>query len=245
MIALLDGDIYAYRVGYTTNEVDLAIAIWRLDEMVSNTLDEVGATAHKIYLSDSEGNFRRTLFPAYKANRTAAKPKWLEELKEHLIVHWGASISFGQEADDELGIEQSREWLMEHSFDSSGPYAYDETIICSIDKDLLQIPGRHYNFVKKEFQEIQDGTKFFYTQLLTGDVVDNIKGVEGIGKVKAAKILEAASDEESLYGAVRTTYEKHYGEEGLKLMLVYGQLLKIRTQKDELWTFPVVDIPLA
>lgn len=240
MIALLDGDIYAYRVGYTTNEVDLAIATWRLDEMVSNTLDEVGATAHKIYLSDSEGNFRRSLFPAYKANRTAAKPKWLEELKEHLIVHWGASISFGQEADDELGIQQDKD--PEYHWSGSKIHT---TIICSTDKDLLQIPGLHYNFVKKEFQEIQDGTEFFYTQLLTGDVVDNIKGVEGIGKVKAAKILEAASDEESLYGAVRTTYEKHYGEEGLKLMLVYGQLLKIRTQKDELWTFPVVDIPLA
>lgn len=239
MIALLDGDIYAYRVGYTTMESPLGIAIYRLDDMVSNTLDEVECSDYKIYLSDSEGNFRVKLFPEYKANRTAPKPKWLEELKEHLIVKWGASISFGQEADDALGINQDNGYPL---YDIP-PEIFD-TVICSIDKDLLQIAGNHYNFVTKEWKLVQpqDGLKWFYTQLLTGDVIDNIKGVKGIGKAKAAKILEKASTEEEYFLSVRDTYEKKYGEDGIKMMLVFGKLLKIRTEVNEEWTFPSLDI---
>lgn len=225
MQALLDGDIYAYRVGFTTNDIDLHLALWRLDEMVRNTLEEVQADDFKIYLSDSEGNFRLKLYPAYKANRVQPKPKWLEELKEHLIVRWGASISLGQEADDDLGIHQDI-----------------DTIICSIDKDLLQIPGNHYNFVKKEYTFIADGTKWFYTQLLTGDVVDNIKGVVGIGVKKAEKILAGCTEEDSLFEATREAYQTGYGESGIHLLSLYGKLLKIRTEKEELWSFPKLDI---
>lgn len=236
MIAILDGDIYSYRVGFTTNDVDLGIALWRLDEMVSNTLEEVKATQYKIYLTDSEGNFRAKLYPAYKANRVQPKPKWLEELKEHLIVNWGASISLGQEADDSLGIEQEKNWI----------YFQNQSVICSIDKDLLQIAGHHYNFVKKEWKYVTstEGRKWFYTQLLTGDVVDNIKGVSGIGIKKAEKILTGCTEETSLFEATREAYERGYGEAGISLLSLYGKLLKIRTIKDEVWTFPKLDIQL-
>lgn len=229
MIALLDGDIYAYRVGWTTEDVDINIAKWRLDEMVSNTLDEVGADGFKIFLTDGEGNFRRKIYPEYHVKRVKPPPRWLEELKEHLIVKWNASISFGQEADDALGIHQ-----------------VGDSIICSIDKDLLQIPGHHFNFVKKEWAYIlkSEGTKWFYTQLLIGDPIDEIKGVEGIGKAKAAKILENAGTEEEIFDAVRASYEKRYGECGLTLMLLYGKLLKIRTKVNEEWSFPKLDIQL-
>lgn len=236
MIALLDGDIYCYRVGYTSNEIDFNLARYRIDESIQNTLNDVKADSFYIYLSDSGGNFRLQYCPEYKANRTQPKPKWLEDLKEHLIVNWKASISFGQEADDALGITQC--YYMQKTLD---PYA---STICSIDKDLFQIPGNHYNYVKKEFTYMNSfpALKWFYTQLLTGDVVDNIKGVEGIGKAKAAKILEKAVSEESLFGAVRETYEKFYGEEGIPLMLKYGRVLKIRQQEEELWNFPTLDI---
>ena len=228
MIALLDGDIFCYRVGYTSNDIDLNLAKYRIDESIKNTLNEVSATEYRIFLSDSENNFRLKLYPEYKANRTQPKPKWLEDLKAHLITEWKASIAFGQEADDAMGISQQE-------------YG---TTICSIDKDLLQIPGNHYNFVKKEWTVVfpEDGLKWFYTQLLTGDVVDNIKGVEGIGTKKAAKILESKENEVSLFETVRDTYEKFYGEEGIKLMLMYGRVLKIRTRKDEVWNFPKLDI---
>ncbi len=60
----------------------------------------------------------------------------------------------------------------------------------SIDKDLDMIRGWHYNFIKdkKYFIDDQQAIKHFYTQILTGDRVDNIIGLRGIGPKKAEKI---------------------------------------------------------
>ena len=241
MIALLDGDIYTYRVGYTTEQETLDVALWRLDEMVQSTLDEIDTSEYKMYLTDSENNFRRKIYPEYHANRKQPKPKWYSELQEHLIVNWKAEIAHGQEADDALGIEQT---LNHQRYMWTGDRPV--SIICSIDKDLKQVPGAHYNFVKKQESHVtkQEGLKYFYTQLLTGDVVDGIKGVEGIGVVKAEKILMACETEESLFDAVAKTYEQKYLENGWVLMSLYGKLLKIRQIKDEVWQIPKVDIEL-
>jgi 5'-3' exonuclease len=72
------------------------------------------------------------------------------------------------------------------------------TVICRIDKDLLQIPGKHYNFVKKITQEValDQGLKFLYMQSLIGDRSDNIIGVAGLGPVKAERALAELLPEE-------------------------------------------------
>jgi 5'-3' exonuclease len=103
----------------------------------------------------------------------------------------------GCEADDMLGVRQC-----ELSCDS------DESIICTIDKDLNMIPGSHYNFVKKERYVVtpEDGIRFFYYQMLIGDTTDNIKGVVGIGKQKATKLLDRCSTEGEYFDAVRDAY---------------------------------------
>lgn len=219
-IALLDGDIFAYRVGHTTNNETFDIAKWRIDDMISATLEEVQADSYELYLTDPEDNFRRSLSVFYKANRTQPKPVWLEDLKEHLIVKWKAQFAVGQEADDALGIAQSQ--------------YEDSSVICSIDKDLKQIPGHHYNFVKKEWSFIDKfvGLYNFYIQLLVGDVADNVQGVQGIGPVKASRALEKCKTEYEMFEVVRKLYN-----DDTRLLLT-GQLLKIRTYEGELWQFP-------
>ena len=69
-------------------------------------------------------------------------------------------------------------------------------VIVSLDKDLKQVPGLHYNFVKKEFDTVtpQQGLINFYTQFLVGDTSDNIRGCTGIGPVKARKAFEELGD---------------------------------------------------
>lgn len=55
-------------------------------------------------------------------------------------------------------------------------------IICvSLDKDLLQIPGWHYNFVKEEQRFVSpfDGLRSFYGQIIAGDGADNIPSFDG------------------------------------------------------------------
>lgn len=190
MEALLDGDIFAFRVACTTENDNEAIAVYRVNEMIENTLAEVEASEYKLFLT-SPDNFRKQIYPEYKANRTATKPKHLQFLRDYLVESWQGTVASGMEADDYLGIHQN-----------------ESSIICSIDKDLLQVPGKHYNIVKKEFYEVDEETGFrnFYTQLLTGDTSDNIKGIAGIGPVKAKKALAEATNEYEMFCIVRDMY---------------------------------------
>jgi 5'-3' exonuclease len=74
--------------------------------------------------------------------------------------------------------------------------------------------------------------KFFYTQLLTGDTADNIKGVKGIGPKKADKILDGLVAEADLYKAV----EEHY--ETLDELIENARLLWLRRFEGQMWEPP-------
>ena len=217
MLALLDSDIVAYRCAATAENNEEWIAVARTKELVEQILHEVGADSYKLYLSGAN-NFRKIIYPDYKANRTQPRPKHLNACKQYLVDHWGATWTDGYEADDALGINQEK--TLEGN-----------TIICSIDKDLRQIPGEHYNFVKKARDYISPETaiRTFYIQLLIGDTADNIKGVPGIGKAKAPKILDGCNNEDEMFEAVRDTYNDD------KLMLLNGQLIHIFQKENDLW----------
>jgi DNA polymerase-1 len=210
----------------------LGIAVARVSEMMEGILSDTGVTDYAAWLSDSrENNFRFKIYPQYKANRPP-QPHHLQDLKEYAIMEWGFLISHGQEADDSLGIHQSKT-------------DRNATIICSIDKDLLTIPGLHWNFVKKEKTVVSPmgALANFYTQFLIGDSADNIDGCDGIGKAKAPKILAPCETEEEMFEAVVKTYmAKNPGkspDEILTHIAQIGRVLKIRTEENEpLWSFP-------
>lgn len=234
MHALLDGDILTYRVGFTTEDDDFNIAKARIDDLLDRILEAVKADRFTIFLSDStENNYRYQMYPLYKANRKQPKPKHLEGLKYYLAKEHLAIMTAEQEADDALGITQCK-------YENK-----DKSIICSIDKDLLQIPGWHYNFVNEEMSYVEPmtGMRFFYKQLLMGDKVDNVLCLQGVGSVRADKFLEEKYTEDDCFKAVVDAYMGHKKLEGteeerLGMILLYGRLLKIRTKENELWNFP-------
>jgi len=235
MLALLDLDLWLYRIGHTTEDDPEWVAAARCDELVDKVLHRTGATEWRGFISDSaENNFRHKLYPFYKAGRKQEKPTHYEFLKEHLITKWGAEIAHGMEADDALGIGQTN-WSDHPAVDS---------VICSIDKDLLQVPGKHYNFVRDEWFEIdmEEGKRRFYTQLLTGDSTDNIRGCRGIGPVKAGKALAGLSEEADYLEACFNLYQKQEDgmstEEILQHMLLAGRLLYILRSENDSWHFP-------
>lgn len=189
MLALIDGDIVAFRCAASAEKDPEGIATWRTNELMEIILRDVGGESWQCFLT-GESNFRYQVFPEYKANRLGKpRPKHLQACKDRLLSGWCAQVIEGMEADDALGIGQC---VGEH-----------DSIICSIDKDLLQIPGWHYNFVKRQrvFVTPLEGLRHFYWQLLVGDSSDGIKGASGIGPVKATKILDGLSDELELYQA--------------------------------------------
>ena len=197
MIAILDGDILVYRIAFTTEGEDVEIAKWRINELINTIVKDTGSDSYQVFLTASNDPtaFRKILYPDYKGNRKAARPTHYQAMREFLVAEHGANVSTTIEADDALGIALTNN-------NNTGV----DCVLVSIDKDLLQVPGLHYNFVKKEFKTVTpyEGLRFFYYQCLVGDAADNIKGVKGCGKVGANALLDKA--ENSVYDE----YEEKY-----------------------------------
>lgn len=187
--ALIDGDIVLYRSAASCEPTKtkpirepLDVAIQRCDELLYRILEQTGSDQYKIFISGSE-NFRKTIDPTYKANRPLEKPEHFHGVRNFLISEWGAEITGGYEADDAIGIASQ---------------TLEDTVICSIDKDFLQLPGKHFNFVKNEFLDVsyEEAEFNFWCQMLIGDTSDNVVGIEGIGKKKAPRRLEGLTPDE-------------------------------------------------
>ena len=231
--ALLDADIIAYRCsascqkqGVTVEPVE--VAILRCDELVQRILHETAAEFYYPYLTGSN-NFRLKYNPEYKANRKdSKKPEWLEQVREHLVLNWNAQVSDGCEADDMMAIEQTKQ--------------PDETIICTIDKDLLQVPGKHFNFVKSEFRTISpiEGQFNYYWQFIMGDSSDNIFGYDGKARQTIPRFLEGmysemqelASDELAIFDYIRNLYNDD------ERLLMNGICLHMQREPEQIWKFP-------
>lgn len=224
MIPLIDGDLIAYRVAASCQKQgvvteDFGIAEARANELLHNIVTTVGnGQEWEIYLSGGE-NYRKKINPEYKANReNVERPLYLEPLREWLVVERGAKVTDGIEADDMLGIQQTR---------------YNEQeipcIICSLDKDLRQVPGWHYSWEisgtsstgKKWTKEAErllvsprEGLFNFYWQLVMGDKADNVLGYDGKMRAKVPQFLmdhyhnmQAMVDEQELFDYVLELYQ--------------------------------------
>jgi 5'-3' exonuclease len=75
----------------------------------------------------------------------------------------------------------------------------------------------------------------FYKQILTGDRVDNIEGIRGIGPVKADKILKDCTTEKDLYEACIKAYDGNTDR-----VLENGKLLWLRREANQMWQPPSV-----
>ena len=220
---LIDGDIIGYRIGFSTEEENEKIVISRVATFIETMLwEDLEAETYQGYLTGKE-NFRYDIARTapYKGNRTAPKPKHLQLIRDYLVSAWDFQVSVGQEADDSIAIEHTAR--------------NNESIIASIDKDFLQLRGNHWNFVKKEmtFVTEEEAIKNFYRQVLTGDRVDNIIGLKGIGPVKADKILQGCESGTEMYLAC---IEAYGGAE--ERVIENCGLLWLRRTVGEIWQPP-------
>jgi len=223
MNALLDADILCYRVGFATNDEHENTAIETMAVFLEDLLmfDLVDTDDYELFLT-GKTNFRNEVAVTvpYKGNRKdVKKPKHLPLLREYLQTAWGASVSDGQEADDDIAIRATE--------------LGEESIIVSIDKDFMQVPGWHYNFVKKVKKHVtpEDGLRFFYKQILMGDSADNIKGIFRVGEKKATKMLADLKTEQQFYQCC----VEGLGEERV---LENARLLWLRRYPNQMWEPP-------
>ena len=208
----------------------LSHAIQNIDTLVEHILVSVGETEFDalMYLSPYQGsNFRydiATTLP-YKGNRDRThRPTYEKELRDYIVSTWDTTIAVGEEADDLLGIAQTR--------------LGDNSIIVTLDKDLDQIPGLKHNFMYDRTYEITDAQASlnFHIQLLMGDITDNIPGLPGIGIGKARKALHGLVGGAEQLEEVWRQYQIHSGKEDpWKYLVEQGQLLHIRRTVGEMW----------
>jgi hypothetical protein len=228
--AIVDGDIICYRAAAGTEGLPKANTKDKLNTLMEYIVGETvvfpTSDNFKVFLT-GKGNFRYDVAKTaeYKGNRkNVQKPTNLKYARECLQKDWGAILSEGEEADDLIGIEATR----------SDPKS---AVVVTVDKDMMQLEGWNYNFVKNEwcYNTIDSGNKFFYTQILTGDTADNIKGIHRVGPVKAAKILDGLTTEQELYNACVKAYDGDTDR-----VLENARLLWLRRYEGQVWKPPVV-----
>ena len=177
------------------------------------------------YLSGPD-NFRKhvSTFEPYKGHRPKSVPVHLKDVKEYLENTWNAVSEANIEADDLMAI-------------TAYAVGFDNVVLVTTDKDLNQVPGWHYNFVKKEFKHFswEEADKFFWTQMLTGDPTDNVVGIVGVGDIRAKRILNNCTDVDSYRQAVFGAYSDKYGpDEGRERFVQTYALLRLLSNQDEI-----------
>lgn len=173
----------------------------------------------RFYITGAE-NFRKTLYPWYKANRAdTPRPTHLTAAKRFLETEYKATWSKNQEADDDIGIEVFREPDV-------------PCIIVHVDKDLNQFPGQHYNFRTKNIYDVSEveANQWFLHQMVLGDKADNIKGFDTLIRPAYPKkfkhIEETINSEPDFYEGLRYVWD---------LYSSYGQEAAFEDNADCLW----------
>lgn len=146
------------------------------------------STHRRIALSDPKANWRKSIFPDYKANRKdSVRPLLLDILKQYLRDKYAAFHWPTLEADDVLGILSTEKQQ----------YPGDR-ILVGRDKDFKTVPGLYHRIKdltadgKPIVQRITpwQAQMFHLWQTLAGDATDGYPGCPGIGKTRASLILE-------------------------------------------------------
>lgn len=184
---LMDGDIILYMMAFAVqaNQGDY----YDLREAIHEEVERWGKCEPEgdiiLCLSNHTGSldarsFRYQVFPEYKKHRQDTdKPRWYAEAADILRSDFYYAEYPTLEGDDVMGILGTR-------------FKPDESVMVSIDKDLLQIPGWHWNPRKQKhpfWQSPSDALYIYHTQWIMGDSTDGYKGIPRMGPKKTEAFL--------------------------------------------------------
>ena len=145
----------------------------------------------QVYFScPTKDNWRTKLYPQYKANRKPRVPEHAEAIRAYMDRKYQVTTLEDMEADDIIAMDA-------YALRQAGK----QIVVATIDKDMDQIPGTHYNFVTQEEYDIdvQSALALLDLQIVAGDAVDNVPGIKGIGMKKAEWLLEKHGDPATVY----------------------------------------------
>ena len=209
-VILIDGDGLTYHASKDGIEESIKL----LDEKIANIFNTTEGDEYCIFLSNTP-YFRHVIYPEYKGQRKKYNSplKWLKTLKAYMKEKYHTYTMKDVEADD----------LCSYYYYKFKRFKLD-VVLSSPDKDLLEsIPGTHFNYryykdkdgnlTKGEFKTttFEKAVKFSWYQMIVGDSSDNIKGVEGVGRVGANAILSNVNKNNDYSHAVLKAYVRQYG----------------------------------
>ena len=201
----------------------------------------VGADDFILYLTEGDC-FRNYIAKnkPYKGQRVDKKPFHHKNITAHMKAVYPTQTVTWIESDDAMAITQCDPLVMLH-----------DTIICTRDKDLRQVPGLFFSWELGNQPQIGPlhvdslgsltyekgkvfgtGFKWFAAQVLMGDAADNIPGLNKYGPVKAFGILNEAESEAECTDLLIREYKAVHGEDWEQQLLEQGQLLWIVRKLD-------------
>lgn len=206
--------------------------------------DKTGSDHLEIYLTASAGvSFRHLIAKqkGYKANRKAPRPVHYDTVRGYLVGKHGARVVTTREADDELSIQAANCRRERQRY-----------VIATIDKDLDQIPGEHYDYRQHVtyYVDQADADRWFWIQAISGDPTDNIPGCWKVGTTKATDIVDGLlsddADDATLWQAVVDTYTDSQSKKGCPyadipaepVAIETAQLVYLQQVPGEIWAPP-------
>jgi 5'-3' exonuclease len=209
-VHLVDASYFVFRAYYSvgiemTDVNDQPVnALYGFGRFLGDLLEEAKPAHIAVAFDESlSSSFRNEIFPAYKANREPAPP----ELKRQFalcrelcrLLGIAGFSSPTHEADDIIGTIATRFRERGHS-----------SVLVTRDKDLAQLirdgdaywdyaGERRYGYDDIEGQFGVRPERMADFLALTGDTVDNIPGIPGVGPKTAAALLRVFASLEEIY----------------------------------------------
>ena len=236
-LLIVDGDPLCFRAAYNKRSAE---------EAYDSFEEKLEDLQHSVFCDDTQiavfgaNNFRIDFYNDYKNTPSRKKSKannpYYFELREMLLEEGRVVPATGMEADDLVRIWAEEARAEEKQF-----------VVASVDKDLQCIAGHHYLIHRDELIYVDEdqADKHYWTQILTGDAVDNIRGLKGIGPKKAEKILEGKTSSKARKQAVIDTYYEFYGNDWRTEMMHTGTLIHIMRTHDDMFRIRLDDQPTA
>jgi DNA polymerase-1 len=226
---------YSWGDGKTHTISDERRAHRRVDRAVKDIMKDTDCGRAVLVLSDPERshNWRVGVLSTYKHNRAASnRPKGFWRLRDYMERKYLTKQQHSLEADDLLGL------LLTCKKPIAG-----RKVCASIDKDLLTVPGLHFQWDPTKAAGDRTGVfkvgekealRRFYLQILHGDPTDGYHGLPGIGPKKAALILDNARSDSEIewWRAVVDAYTAEYGSEGQSRALQQARCARILRRGD-------------
>jgi DNA polymerase-1 len=229
-IAILDGDIIAYRAAFWSDAEGIDELEGRLKHDVKQWTPE-GCSAVVSLSCSRRDNFRRDCWASYKGHRDfRPDPDNLAYSMELIKGMSNIKTIPRLEADDIMGIGAS-----------SGT-----AIAVTIDKDLCGVPGWHWNPDKEKnprFITEEEANDFFVCQIISGDTTDNIPGLPKCGKKFFEKAIQCFDAEDRYQETWWAFEERGYDYEYFLSQARCVRILRMEdydvdTQQPILWDIP-------